>query len=111
MVLWYNILLDDIKRYGFIDISAYTLCQTDIYLFCRMFTKFDMDKMSRSPRGCENTPIPKNVIVYGGNLHIVLINELLKSFVGQPLYSFENIGYMAGNHKNCIDFKEKLQFL
>ena len=54
-------------RYGYFDRSSYSFCQTDIYLFSRMFAKFDKSKMNRSPTGCETTQIPKNVIVYGGS--------------------------------------------
>ena len=43
----------------------YYIIIIDIYTLCRMFAKFDVDKLERGPNNCKVFSTPKNIIFYG----------------------------------------------
>ena len=64
-----------------------------------MFRNFNPNKkhVNPTPIGCETTTYPKNIIVYAGAAHVVIINNVLKIlFEEMPLYS------ISSKEDNCV---------
>ena len=82
----------------FIDPMDISLFSSDLYLLGRMFRTYNMERhINNTPKGCETTNYPKNIIVYGGAKHIRIINNTLKILLGErPLYS------ISSKENNCV---------
>jgi len=79
---------------------------SDLYLLMKLFSKFDRtpEKNSRTPSGCplDLYDEPKNIIVYGGDLHINRISRILNE-IKIPDIQKKNI-----SEQDILDF-DKIQ--
>jgi hypothetical protein len=79
----------------------------DVYVLCRLFIRFDPNKMNRGPLGCRNLKYQeaKNVIIYGGVAHI----DLYASFFEKYFNVRPSIDYNLGINQ-CIGFDKPFDF-
>lgn len=81
-----------------------SLMLTDVYLLSRMFSVFKESKDSVS-RGCQDQMYPKNIIVYGGQLHTEMVGKVIKKVFHPP-----NIEAKSSSEVSCIEFEKPIQF-
>ena len=84
---------------------AISLLLTDIYLFCRMFRRFDKKKRTDG-KGCYHQKYPKNIIVYGGGYHTQMIKLMIKDIFGDVCTIEKEVPLKT----SCIKFKKPVQF-
>uniref|UniRef100_A0A6C0JBM5 SAP domain-containing protein n=1 Tax=viral metagenome TaxID=1070528 RepID=A0A6C0JBM5_9ZZZZ len=80
----------------------------DIYTLCRMFAKFDVDKLERGPNNCKLFSTPKNIIFYGGEGH----TNIYKRFIDSINLNKKNINNfnIYNEEQTCVDFTDKKQY-
>ena len=80
----------------------------DIYTLCRMFAKFDVDKLERGPNNCKLFSTPKNIIFYGGEGHA----NIYKRFIDSINLNKKNINNfnIYNEEQTFVDFTDKKQY-
>ena len=70
----------------------------DLYFLSRLFIKFDESKMDRSVKGCQNSNVIKNAIVYTGAGHTQIYRSFFEKFFNvQP-----TLVVGAGKTSQCL---------
>ena len=81
----------------------------DLYTLLRMFIRFDVNKMSRGPSGCQNVTTPIFIIFEGGSAHSQFFTEFISSYYNtKPDILFDN-PYNSPEYQ-CIKFSSPFDF-
>ena len=82
---------------------------TDLYTVVRIFEKFQ-DKGDQLGRRCNNHDYMDNIVIYGGDAHIQMVQECLTQMVAEPTFT---LGERRGviNQEMCLDITPPRQFL
>lgn len=76
----------------------------DMYLFSRMFKHFD--KKDEDDTHCGKQLYPKNIIVYGGYIHMIIMSELIKDIFKTEPSIIKQVDPKVG----CLEFEDPIQF-
>jgi hypothetical protein len=76
----------------------------DLYLLLRLFVKFDENKMSRTtnPKGCRNSKVINNAIVYTGDAH----TRIYRIFLEKYFNVFPSLVVGVGNKNQCLKLND-----
>ena len=76
----------------------------DMYLFSRMFKHFDKEDVEDTH--CGKQLYPKNIIVYGGFIHMKIMSELIKDIFKTEPSIIKQVDPKLG----CLEFEDPIQF-